>query len=87
MFWVGVAFQLPLVVYALAAVGLLRAGQLVAQWRVAIVAIAIISATITPTTDPINMGLVMVPMILLYGISIVGAWIAERGLRRREKPA
>lgn len=87
MFWVGVAFQLPLIIYALASVGLLRARQLMAQWRVAIIAIAIIAAAITPTTDPVNMGLVMLPMILLYFVSILGAWIAERGLRRRAEAA
>lgn len=83
MFWVGVAFQMPLIIYALAAVGLLRSQQLLAQWRLAVVVISIVAAAITPTTDPINMGLVMLPMILLYFISIVGAWFAERGLRRQ----
>lgn len=82
MFWVGVAFQMPLIIYTLALVGLLRTRQLVAQWRIAVVVIAIIAATITPTTDPVNMGLVMLPMILLYFVSIVGAWFAERGRRR-----
>jgi sec-independent protein translocase protein TatC len=82
MFWVGIAFQMPLIIYALAAVGLLRANQLMAQWRIAVVVIAIIAAVITPTTDPVNMGLVMLPMVLLYFVSIAGAWFAERSLRR-----
>jgi sec-independent protein translocase protein TatC len=85
MFWVGVAFQLPLIIYVLASVGLLRTQQLVAQWRIAIIAIALIAAAITPTTDPVNMGLVMLPMILLYFVSILGAWFAERGLRRNRE--
>ncbi|MDW8325665.1 MAG: twin-arginine translocase subunit TatC [Anaerolineales bacterium] len=85
MFWVGVAFQMPLIIYALASIGLLRTKQLVAQWRIAIVVIAVIAATITPTTDPINMFIVMLPMVGLYFVSIVGAWLAERGLRRRER--
>jgi sec-independent protein translocase protein TatC len=87
MFWVGVAFQLPLIIYALASVGLLRTKQLIAQWRVAVLAIAVIAAAITPTTDPVNMGLVMLPMILLYFVSILGAWFAERGLQRRKQAA
>ena len=82
MFWVGIAFQMPLVVYALAAVGLIRARQLAQQWRLAIVIIAVIAAAVTPTVDPVNMALVMLPMILLYGFSIVGASVAERGRRR-----
>lgn len=76
MFWIGIAFQLPLVIYALAAVGLVNARQLASQWRVAIVVIAIIAAVITPTVDPVNMALVMAPMILLYGFSILGAMVA-----------
>jgi sec-independent protein translocase protein TatC len=83
MFWVGVAFQMPLVIYALASVGLLKARQLLEQWRIAIVVIAIIAAAITPTTDPVNMGLVMLPMSLLYFFSIAAAWVAERGLKGR----
>jgi sec-independent protein translocase protein TatC len=82
MFWVGLAFQMPLVVYALAAVGLIRARQLAQQWRLAVVIIAVIAAAVTPTVDPVNMALVMAPMILLYGFSIVGASVAERARGR-----
>jgi sec-independent protein translocase protein TatC len=85
MFWIGIAFQLPLIIYALAAVGLVNARQLANQWRAAIVVIAIIAAVITPTVDPVNMGLVMAPMILLYGFSILGAMVA--GGRRRAAAA
>jgi sec-independent protein translocase protein TatC len=76
MFWIGLAFQLPLVIYALASMGLVNARQLAGQWRAAIVVVAILAAVITPTVDPVNMALVMAPMIILYGLSIVGAMIA-----------
>ncbi|MCC7359103.1 MAG: twin-arginine translocase subunit TatC [Anaerolineales bacterium] len=82
MFWVGVSFQMPMVIYAVASVGLLRAKQLVAQWKVALVVITIIAAMITPTVDPVNQALVMAPMIALYGLSIVGAAVAERARGR-----
>jgi len=82
MFWIGMAFQMPLVVYALAAAGLVHARQLAAQWRLAVVVIAVIAAAITPTVDPVNMALVMLPMILLYGFSILGAAVAGAGRRR-----
>jgi len=77
MFWIGVAFQFPLVIFALAGMGLIRAQALVAQWRIAVVLIADLSAAITPTVDPINMALVMGPMILLYFLSIGLAFIAQ----------
>jgi len=50
-----------------------------AGWRYAVVGMAILAAAITPTVDPVNMGLVMLPLIGLYIISIVLAAIAGRG--------
>jgi len=78
MFWIGLAFEFPLVIYILASFGIVNAKMLSDQWRIAIVVIAIVSALITPTTDPINMALVMGPMIILYGLSIGLAYIASR---------
>lgn len=83
MFWIGVSFQFPLIIYTLAAIGFVRARMLWEGWRIAVVAIAVLAAAVTPTVDPINMGLVMAPMILLYLISILLAGVAERGRRRR----
>ena len=77
MFWIGVAFQFPLVIFVLAKMGLVKAKVLVQQWRLAIVLIAVLSAIITPTVDPINMSLVMGPMILLYFLSVLLAKIAQ----------
>jgi sec-independent protein translocase protein TatC len=82
MFWIGIAFQFPLVIFALAGMGLIKARTLSTQWRIAVVIIAVLSAAITPTIDPINMALVMGPMILLYFLSIGLAYIAQG---RREK--
>ena len=82
MFWIGIAFQMPMVIYALAAVGLISAQQLAQHWRVAVVVIAVIAAAVTPTIDPVNMALVMAPMGLLYAFSILGAAVAGAGRRR-----
>jgi sec-independent protein translocase protein TatC len=83
MFWVGVAFQMPLIVYALAMAGFIRARQLASQWRFAVIGTALAAAAITPTTDPVNMALVMAPMLLLYLVSIVAAKVAETGRQKR----
>lgn len=83
MFWIGIAFQFPLVVFALAGMGIIKANSLAKQWRIAVVIIAVLSAAITPTIDPVNMALVMGPMILLYFLSIGLARIAQG--RREEK--
>jgi len=84
MFWIGVAFEFPLVIYVLTAIGFVQPRVLAQQWRIAIVIIAIVAAAITPTVDPVNMGLVMLPMIGLYFISIGLSFIAYAG---RRKPA
>jgi sec-independent protein translocase protein TatC len=79
LFWIGIAFEFPLVIYVLTAIGLVRPQVLAKQWRIAIVSISIVAAAITPTVDPVNMGLVMLPMTGLYFISIFLSFIAYAG--------
>jgi len=78
MFWIGVAFEAPLVVFVLAKLKLITAKVLLKHWRIAVVVIAIISALITPTIDPVNMGLLMLPLFLIYLLSAIFAWLARR---------
>jgi sec-independent protein translocase protein TatC len=87
MFWIGVAFEFPLVIYILTAIGFVKPTLLAQQWRLAIVIIAVMSAAITPTVDPVNMALVMLPMTLLYFISIGLSFIAYAGRRRLKTSA
>lgn len=82
MIWIGVFFEFPLVVYLLTSIGLLKPDVLRQQWRIAVVVIAILAATVTPTIDPVNMGLVMLPMTLLYFVSIGLSYVAYAGRRR-----
>jgi sec-independent protein translocase protein TatC len=79
MLWIGLFFEFPLVIYILTSIGFVQPQALARQWRLAIVIIAIIAAVITPTVDPVNMTLVMLPMILLYFISIGLSYIAYAG--------
>jgi sec-independent protein translocase protein TatC len=78
MFWIGLAFEMPLVIMILARFKLVTARQLANGWRYAVVVIAVAAAAVTPTIDPVNMGLVMAPLGGLYLISIVLAAIAGR---------
>jgi sec-independent protein translocase protein TatC len=59
----------------------------VKQWRIAIVVIAIVSAVVTPTPDPINMGLLMLPLFLLYWLSVLLAVVAGRRRKVEPEPA
>jgi sec-independent protein translocase protein TatC len=77
LFWIGVIFETPLVIFILAKLKIITAGQLARYWRYAIVIIAVIAAVITPTPDPVNMGLLMLPLIALYGLSILLALLAR----------
>ena len=79
MLWIGGFFEFPLLIYVLTAMGLVNPKFLADQWRLAIVIIAVLAAAITPTVDPVNMGLVMIPMILLYFISSGLSYLAYAG--------
>ena len=83
MIWIGLFFEFPLVIYILTSMGLVKPKILAQQWRLAIIIIAVLAAAITPTIDPVNMGLVMLPMSLLYFVSIGLSYIAYAGRRRR----
>ena len=83
LFWIGVTFEFPLVIYVLTLMGIVQPNSLLKHWRIAIVVIAIIAAAITPTTDPVNMSLVMGPMILLYFTSIGLGYMALVSRKRK----
>ena len=77
MFWVGICFEAPLIVFVLAKLKIVNAKMLLKGWRIAIVFIAILAAIITPTGDPVNMALLMAPLLVLYMLSILMAKIAN----------
>jgi sec-independent protein translocase protein TatC len=85
MFWVGVLFEMPLIVFLLAKLGLVTASMLLKAWRFAVVGIAIIAAVVTPTSDPINMSILMAPLLALYFFSVGLAAIAGRNPTRAPK--
>ena len=87
MLWIGIFFEFPLLIYILTSIGLIQPKILAQQWRLAIVVIAVLAAAITPTIDPVNMGLVMLPMILLYFISIGLSYLAYAGRRKENAEA
>jgi sec-independent protein translocase protein TatC len=76
IFWLGVGFQFPIIIFALAKLNILSAKTLAKGWRYSLVIIAIMAAMITPTVDPVNMVLLMAPLFLLYLLSVLFAFIA-----------
>lgn len=85
MLAMGVVFQLPTVVFFLARVGLVTAKFLLKNIKYAVLIIFVIAAVITPTADPVTQSLVAGPMILLYGLSILIAWVFQKRKPKEEE--
>lgn len=83
LFWIGVCFELPLVMFFLAKIGVVSSRFLLKSWRYAVVLIFVVAAVVTPTVDPFNMSLVALPMIGLYFLGILLAFIARREKTKR----
>ena len=79
LFWMGILFQTPLVLFFLSRIGVVNYRWLAGKRRIAVVVAFILGALITPTFDPVNQALVAVPIIVLYE---VGIWLARLGGRR-----
>ena len=74
----GVVFQMPTLVFFLARVGAVTPRFLVRNTKYAVLLIFIFAALLTPTGDPVTLTVMAAPMILLYGLSILIAWIFQR---------
>jgi len=85
IFAIGLCFELPVIMYFLAQIGILKVQQLTHFRRWAIVLAFLLAALITPTPDPINQTIVAVPLIILYEIGILLARIAHRGKHKEAK--
>jgi sec-independent protein translocase protein TatC len=90
LFWVGVCFEMPLLMLVLSRLGVVKPKSLIKQWRIALIASAVLAALITPTPDPVNMGLMMIPLVGLYFIGIIFAVIGQKknddGSEKKQKP-
>jgi sec-independent protein translocase protein TatC len=79
---VGASFQFPLVIVLLSWLGLVTTGFLRKYRRHAIVVIFVISALVTPSTDPLIQTLLAAPLYVLYEVAII---LAARVERRRDR--
>ena len=70
LLWIGAAFETPLIMALLARLGIVSPKSMLRQWRYAIVGMAFVAAAITPTIDPVNMFLVMGPLLALYFLGV-----------------
>ena len=75
MLAMGVIFQMPAVAYVLSRIGIISAGFLVRSWKIALILMLIVAAFVSPTGDVLNLMLFATPMMALYVVSILVAWI------------
>ena len=78
LFWIGVSFEMPIIMYFMARVGVVTSTVLREHWRYAVVGISILAAFITPSIDPVTMLLTMAPLLVLYMMSILTAKVGQR---------
>jgi sec-independent protein translocase protein TatC len=79
----GAVFEMPMLIYFLSSVGLVTHRSLWKFNRWFVIIAFVIGAILTPSTDPISQCLMALPMIGLYNLSIVIAWINTRRRERR----
>ncbi len=77
MFWMGILFEMPLVIFFLAKLGVVTVPQLRKARRWAIMVSAVVAAVVTPSHDPVNMIVLMVPLVFLYELGILLAHFAK----------
>jgi sec-independent protein translocase protein TatC len=71
LFWMGISFETPIVIFFLSKVGIMNVRRLRNYRKYAILAAFVIAAVITPTPDPLNQALVAIPLWILYEIGII----------------
>jgi sec-independent protein translocase protein TatC len=79
----GVVFEMPILIFFLALMGIVSAGWMWRNFRYAILAIFVISGIISPTPDITNMCIFAAPMIVLYLFSIAIAWFVHPTQRKK----
>ncbi len=74
----GLVFEIPMLIFFLARLGLVSARQLIRWYKWAILVIFVVAAVITPTPDIATQSVFAVPMMLLYGLGIIVAALFGR---------
>ncbi len=73
----AIAFQLPVLQFILGSLGIITADKMISNWRIVILSSAILSAIITPSTDPLTMSLLSISIVLLFFIGVALTYLSE----------
>ncbi len=80
---IALVFELPTLVFFLSRMGLITAKWMAKKFKYAVLVVFIIAAIITPTPDPVTQSIVAIPMLALYGLGILIAFLSDK--KRKEK--
>lgn len=80
----GLSFELPLLLVMLNLTGILTGKRMLGWWRAMIMGITVFAAVATPSTDPLTMLALAVPIWVLYFGAVVFSLMNDRRKRRRE---
>jgi sec-independent protein translocase protein TatC len=82
---IALVFEMPTLVYFLARMGLISARVMVKHFKYAVLLVFVIAAVITPTPDMFTQSIIAVPMLILYGLSILIALVVGKQKQRARK--
>jgi sec-independent protein translocase protein TatC len=77
----GLVFQMPTIVYFLAKMKVITARFLIRNIKFAILIIFVLAAVVTPSGDMLTQTIFAAPMVALYAVSILIAWIVNPSSR------
>ena len=73
----ALAFQLPVLQFILGSLGIITTQKMLSNWRLVVISSAILSAIITPSTDPLTMSLLSISIVFLFFIGTGLTFISE----------
>jgi sec-independent protein translocase protein TatC len=80
----GAVFQIPVVIFVLSRLGLVNAAMLLRAWKWAVVGSFVVAAIITPTPDAVTATALAGPMVGLYLLGVLVAWVFGRDRKRED---
>ena len=81
---IALVFEMPTLVFFLSRMGLITSRWMIKNFKYAVLVVFIIAAVITPSPDIINQSILAVPMLALYGLSLLIAFIFEKKKEKKK---
>jgi sec-independent protein translocase protein TatC len=80
----GLVFQIPVIIFVLARIGIVTPGFLMRQFKFAVLVSFVVAAIVTPSADVVNQTLLALPMMGLYLLGVLVAWMFGRARQTPE---